>query len=138
LAPPVAPVVTPVNISVTPGSTDPKYQFTIDYWPKRRSDTRVFFTQTGPGNPAKPREVEWIATGLTGTQQVVIEAKPGVQTNQLSNPANGSKPAEPPLHSHGRGSRADERSRRPSASADRRPLAVTPFAWWTGARTSRR
>jgi len=95
-APLAAPVVTPVNISVTPGSTDPNYQFTIDYWPKRRSDVRVFFTQTGPGNPAKPREVEWIATGLTGTQQIVIDAKVGVQTNHLGNPANGGKPAEPP------------------------------------------
>jgi hypothetical protein len=67
-APPL--VNTQVNILRQTAGDDPKYNFAIDYYPKRRGDTRgVFLADEVLASPAKPREVEWIVMGLQANQQ---------------------------------------------------------------------
>jgi len=65
---------------------DPLYQFILDYYPKRRGDTKIYHSATPPEDPKKPREVLWTVIGLQAGQQVVITEKAGVQTNHLGKP----------------------------------------------------
>jgi len=84
LAPAGALVNTQVNINVAASTRDPGYAYTIDYYPKRRGDTKVFYSATASlASPVKPREVEWLVTGLQPNQQIVLEQKYAVATNGL-------------------------------------------------------
>ena len=47
-------------------------------YPQRSSDAVAYYRTSGSGaDPAKPREIRWVVTGLKPGQRIEIEAKPG-------------------------------------------------------------